>query len=118
MMNCIQALQRLALQAHFWHWTGKSGYRHGVFAELYGYAHSAADKLVEPLMFLDRSPLGAQIEVTFPPVAQAVATLREVLGTVREAAGDCELSDPWLCNVLQEIERDLLNFGFQMEKLV
>jgi hypothetical protein len=68
----IQALQRLALQAHFWHWTGGSGYRHGVFGELYGYAHSAADRLVEPLMFLDRSPLGAELSVSFPPVAKAV----------------------------------------------
>ena len=106
----VEVLLGLAIQAHVQHWTEQSGYRHTVLGELYGYAHEAADRLVEPsIVAIGFGPEGLK--------AQQGVELVQAIQALRDLQDEAELQAPWLANIAQELQAALYVYRFKLEKL-
>lgn len=107
-----------AAQAHMWHLTEPSGYRHKILGKLYDMLHDVADSLSEPCQgFSSFNPLTGQnkFPITFDDATNAqkgIAALMESLEKVRMQAKN---SGPdWLESEIEQIQAKLNMFIFRL----
>lgn len=115
--DAITEALKLAALAHIWHLTTKSYAEHIAFGELYEYMHVAADKMAE-------ASQGAGIP--YNPVRTGGAfTLTDVDGAVDEIEGyvrylealQKETKQPWLSNIIQEIQGNIYGILYKLKEL-
>lgn len=101
-----QAMLKLAVKSHWWHLGTKSYAQHQALGSLYGYLHDAADKLME-------ASIGDGL--TGVPEPKKAEMLRE-LELLCEASQAIK-GDPWLENILQDIDGNLYQYQYKIRNL-
>lgn len=117
-MDLTPIIQRglvLAAKSHHWHLTTRSYARHVALGQLYEYFHAAIDQLAE-------AAIGAGIElattakatwkVNFPPDSAAEAEVEGFIKELKALKGD-----PWLMNIVEEIESNLYAILYKLKQL-
>lgn len=103
--SLIKAMLSLAIKSHLWHLGTKSYAQHVALGDLYGYLHDAADEIAEKSM-------GDGLGMSAPDVPEMVKEIQAICSQLKKIKGD-----DWLMNLAQEIDGNLYQYIYKLERL-